>query len=348
MSNQSCIAALVEEYFAPLIGNPKMPISAQSPGGICGVLYGGDVYYFPYGRINENGEAPDKHTVFGLGSVTKTLTASILGQQDYSLLTGSINGYVPNVYELQTNEQNATFAQLATFTAGIKPSIPPKTGNRTNQKEFQDFINGMNPQNLPAPYFYSDSSIGFLAQILMGMQGYSAFDQPDTIDWLRKNLLKPLHMDHTGACTVSDTTHPLSDAFAYQDRSYIPIQYLLWVPWGAAGRVFSTCWDMMIFVQANVGITNINGNEVPESIANGMKIAQRKWASRKPGCGQGFAWAIFEFNPPIIGKDGSLPGVSSYVTVCREQKLGVVMLTNMQGVAIEAAAVGLTMELQRL
>ena len=54
MANLPKLRGLVELYFEPLIYNSGAgcsPSSNQAPGGICGVFYGGEVSYYPYGTI---------------------------------------------------------------------------------------------------------------------------------------------------------------------------------------------------------------------------------------------------------------------------------------------------------
>jgi CubicO group peptidase (beta-lactamase class C family) len=358
MTTQESIKALVDQYFQPLIylpGNGASPSATQAPGGICGVFYGGVNYYFNFGTIDENKTLPDKNTVFGIGSVTKTFTTSILGQQE-ALFSEAVNNYLPPGYQLTGNEVNATFEQLATFTAGI-PDLPEQRQN-ANQGDFISFINGINPPVLPAPNFYSDSSIGFLGQVLMNMAGFNNLDSAEeATTWWQENLFNPLSMNYTGSPAITDDTHPLSKPFLFNKNTnkyqVIKNGYAPWVPWGTAGRAYSTCRDMMKFIRANCGETMIDGKKVDSLILTGMANAQQNWAPpEKPSSGyrQGFAWILINPNGdnPIAGKDGGVPGVSSFITVSPGLKLGVIFLTNMQGVPVQQNAVNLTLELQTM
>jgi serine-type D-Ala-D-Ala carboxypeptidase/endopeptidase len=359
---QQSIKELVDQYFQPLIclpANGNSPSAATAPGGICGVFYGGFNYYFGFGTIDDHATVPDKNTVFGVGSVTKTFTTSILGQNT-SLYSGTdtanweVNNYLPQGYTLSPAELGVTFEQLATFTAGI-PDLPPE-GQSTNQQQFINFINAVNQSTptfpLPTSNLYSDSSIGFLGQVLMSKYGFTNLDSAEEATaWWQQNLFNALSMNYTGAPAITDETHPLSQPFFFNEKTgqYQEIKngYAPWTPWGTAGRAFSTCRDMMKFIRANCGETMVDGKPVSANILTGMANAQKNWAPPEQlnsGVRQGFAWIIINPNSenPIAGKDGSVPGVSSFVTVCPTQKTGVIFLTNMENVPVKNNIVSLT------
>lgn len=357
MSIINQIEGLVSQHFLPMIHvKNTTPNSLQAPGGICGVLYKGEPFFFPYGVINENGTKPSENTIFGLGSVTKTFTTSILGQNDSKLFTKPVNEHLPKGYDLQPEERLVTFEQLATFTGGIVPSVPQSPTDPITQIEFIDFINSRIPNgNLPTKNVYSDSSIGFLAQILMWMSGYRSFDSKSTNTWLQTNLLTELQMNNSGTLPNIDTEHPLSDAFMFDSSSdtYSKTAYAEWVPWGAAGRAYSTCKDMMNFVMANVGISTIEGKIIPPIILNGMKKAQKPYAEMGHSgkdAKQAFSWILWkpDSKDRYVGKDGGIKGVSSYVTAMPSHQIGVVFLTNMQGLNVQDPALSLTEALLKL
>jgi len=142
-------------------------------------------------------------------------------------------------------------------------------------------------------------------------------------------------MRNTGYPPKKDAGHPLSDAFGYCEGDYRRVEYAPWVPWGAAGRVFSSAADMLRFVQANVGVRTIDGKRVPDRILDGMKEAlrPRTGMSKESAQRQAFAWVSWPEELPvksrIVGKDGGINGVSAYVAVNPDLGYGIVTLTNM-------------------
>lgn len=342
------IQQLIDAHFAPLIYQTGLPPSGdRAPGGVCGIYYEGETYYQPLGMIDTSGTPPDENTIFGIGSVTKVLTTSIVGQQSDTVLKSAVKPYLPPGYGLMPGEEEVTFADLATFTGGINPSAPPGKFDNCTQAEFQAFINTMDPDRIPSANQYSDSSIGFLAQIVMGMAGYTTFTADTTGVWFSDNLLTALSMTRTGTWRPPFNADWASYAFNFADGAYQPVSYEPWVPWGAAGRVYSTCADMMNFVQANVGVSQIGGKTISQTILDGMQTAQEPWAPPE-GNGywrQAFAWMIFKSakkGVKFCGKAGGVTGVNSFITVCKDEKLGVVILTNMRGTFPETAAKAIT------
>jgi len=353
-ASQAKIAALVDAYFKPLIYQGQTSDAAKAPGGICGVFYQGQTWYFPYGFINEDHAAPDENTVFGIGSVTKTLTTSILGQQP-SLFLANVNDYLPPGYKLSAGMADLNFQELATFTSGI-PTYPSAQygGDQACAEQFIQFINAVDPAALPAPNVYSDSSIGLLGQLLMYKDEFEIFNRANATAWYKANLLDALSMNSTFAMPAAGPGKNWSLAYSFTNEKdpYVPIDYAKWKAWGTAGRIFSTCSDMINFVQANCGVNEIAGKVVSENILEGMERAQQNNVppiKTKFGKDQAFAWVLFNTDPDgsttFCGKDGGVAGVSSYVTACPGQQLGVVFLTNNQYVPVNSPAINLTQAL---
>jgi beta-lactamase class C len=334
--------------------------SNRAPGGIVGVYVKGETFYFPYGRIDQQKNPPTKDTIFGLGSVTKTFTTSILGQSPELFQKAVTAGPLPPGYRLQPAEANVTFEELATFTGGI-PRLPNNCGLAglppCGQELFVAFINGVTPPGgkLPAPNLYSNAGIGFLGQILMSRDGFTSFGPEQADEWYHRHLFAFLGMEHTRYPPKKDAEHPLSEAYSYGGGAYRTTQYAPWVPWGTAGRVFSTASDMVRFIKGNVGVTTIEGHEVPPIVLDGMKQAllPRTAMTRESPLRQGFAWVVWPEALPvpsqIMGKDGGIDGVSAYVAVNPDLKYGVVVLLNMEGVReIEQRTIDVMNALQAL
>jgi CubicO group peptidase (beta-lactamase class C family) len=338
------IRAIVNKYFAPLIDTTGNPSADKAPGGIAAVYLGEERFFFPYGKIDEAGRAPTRDTVFGLGSITKVFTTSILGQSS-ALFDLPVSDYAPAPFQLSSSEQQVTFSQLATFTGGINPSYPPKADAR-DQAGFVRFINACAPESLPSPDQYSNTSIGFLGQVLISATYPTGYDKADvTQKWYASNLFAPLSMNYTTTAPArKDSAHPLSRAFQYDasTQTYNTTPYEGWCPWGTAGRTFSTAHDMLNFVMANVGVTEIEGQTVPTKILDGMVQALIPRFEMPSGNGsQAFAWVVQPQDRKTKSstrfKNGGLTGVSSVVLVNPERKFGLVLLTNMMDVSPTAA-----------
>lgn len=347
--------------------------STLAPQGIVGVYYDGQCYYQPGAFTGYS--LPSETTAFGLASVTKTFSTAIIGQLGADTLTKEIGKHVPPQFSVQSSAQQCTLSQLAGFCSGL-PSYPyattfaPKSPGAAAEVDFieiidadearyTDYLNSFIPPMLPAPYIYSDIAIGLASQIAMYQAGHDKYGAQSTLGWWSKNLFAPLGMANTGAFdqdggqTVKGDPQPdLMPAYAYDgSQSYQSVGYEGWCPWGAAGRAYSTCEDMLSFVQALVGETTVNGKAVPAILTAGLEQSLTPVSppvypsgSSKPEMTQALAWVVNGSNPnaQFAWKDGSLTGISSYVTVCPDLGLGTVILTNMEGVKVGTAADNLT------
>jgi CubicO group peptidase (beta-lactamase class C family) len=349
------IHRIVDRHAGPLVHADGPPSASQAPGGIVGVYLGGRSHFFSYGTINPEGDAPNRETLFGLGSVTKTFTTAILGQRPH-LLDHSVRGNLPPAFRLDWPEQ-PTFGQLASFVGGINPDTPPGV---TNQEEFVAFINAIPyPGGLPAPWNYSDSSIGLLGQTLMGLDGFPTFDALPTLEWYTQHLFGALGMRWTLPAPVHHALLATPYDLPEGATAYRPIQYAPWVPWGTAGRMFSTADDMVRFIMAAVGVTTIHGLAVPPRITEGIARALQPRATSAPyTCDtvtttqQACAWLAWPPDPEngsvICGKDGGLPGVSSYLAVNPALQYGIILMTNMAGIRVKCPAVAIMRDLMPL
>lgn len=329
------IESIIEQFVGPLVAGSGTASATQAPGGIAAVYYQGQVSYVPFGYMDESGNSPTPQTVFGIGSVTKIFTTSILGQTPELLTETVVKRPLPPGFSLSPEEQPLTYVELATFTGGFPHENPAE-----NQAAFQTAVNNVRPAKLPAENVYSNCSIGFLGQVLMYRDGYQwtspEQNAADADTWYKNHLFDGLSMTSTTAVVPEGT--PLSKAYAYQNRAYVEVQYERWCPWGTAGRIYSTASDMINFIMANVGVATINGNPVPETIRQGLVQALTPWSPKNAQM-QALAWVVTPSGVRI--KNGGLTGVSSCVAVNPTQQSGVVVLLNMKNVDATGAAVSI-------
>lgn len=372
----------------------------QSLGGIFGVYQQADTHenicYVSCGQRQLNGTSPDENTLFELASVTKTFTTAILGKLIYKQWispTESVVPYLPSnswngeQYHLTDNESSVTFQQLASFSGGIcfsdAPSVNLSTANQTiNQSNFVRDINLINPvlpycldnnssnvkpaygmpYFLPTLNFYSNSSVGLLAQILMNIDNFPDVFQADFNGWICNNITAVLDMAHTngclpqqalsGHCTATGSfCNTNSWSAAEYSRGYhisanhyeqgAPFPY---APWAGAGALRSNAHDMINYLRANLGFSTNNNADQLELI-QGMMIAHQpndylpvpsgkatkvNIGSQFPLVGgQGYAWVCETINADVIcGKIGGHTNYRSFVGFNKSKSYGLVILFN--------------------
>jgi CubicO group peptidase (beta-lactamase class C family) len=339
----------------------------------------------------------EKTTVFELASVTKVFTTAILGEHiPFGLdVYYPVKSYLPPGYDLTSAEEGVTFQQLATFTGGFWWSDPPhfKKGVST-QQDFVDAVNGLDPtdapngqgpipgeQDLPTIQFYSNSSVGFLGQILMNMDSTKSrtysFDANGFSNWISDNLTGPLDMKNTRVhpggtlatgylVTPGKNGKPDADSVRVGSQWYTPEPPFPWVPWGAAGALRSTANDMLTFLKANICAHHTSDpdcTDFPSYILSAMATAHNPNEYQPRGllvdpiiqlgvCGsqkeQAWAW-IYEAPPennpnnlkPIIFKGGDHTGFAAFIGFSPDKKYGLVILVNTHPLSIDPAGVNM-------
>ena len=156
-------------------------------------------------------------SVFAIGSVTKTFTTNLLGQkvsQGVLSLSDTLGDFSAQLGTLRPRTGRITLEELGDFTAGLPTYAPRCSKPRTpgclpaprptidayGAARFVDFFRNTKPSApLPAPYEYSDFSVGLLGLLLGSTPGTPLSDA--ALDrWyagVRADLLQPLGMRHT-------------------------------------------------------------------------------------------------------------------------------------------------------
>lgn len=374
----------------------------QTPGAMFGIYKrsnGSDLACFVSCGVRKiGGTAPDENTMFELASVTKTFTAAILGKKQNQGLDvqASVNPDMPTgtwngeSYNLNPSMQPVTYSQLATFAGGVCFSDAPDVvitnpSQLIKQSDFVKDINlldrnsptclGIGPNvrdeysgvKLPTHNFYSNSSVGLVAQILMGLDGYTDMTQPEFNDWLCQHITVPLNMPRTSACLPSEatsgnctlsqigpfcinaaiwTTNEYSTGYRIINGSFIQTIPFPFVPWYGAGNIRSNALEMVNFIKANLDV-NDSVDPLAAEIIAGMQTAHvsRNYLPVPPGDsvrlnvgaqnplrgGQGYAWVCDPINPDptaICGKLGGHDAYQSFIGFQRSKSYGVIILFN--------------------
>jgi CubicO group peptidase (beta-lactamase class C family) len=185
--------------------------------------------FFSYGLANAaSGQPFGPNLAFEIGSVTKVFTTNLLGQEIYHKQQGlndPLSAFPVQLGSFKPLTREVTLEQLADFTAGLpdlaplckdSPMVPGclksdrPTPDVYTAQDFLKFFQNTVPKNyqytksppvasLPAPYFYSDFSIGLLGLILGGNPNVPLSNQAlnGWVSLLNNRLLLPLRMGST-------------------------------------------------------------------------------------------------------------------------------------------------------
>ncbi|PCJ22805.1 MAG: serine hydrolase [SAR86 cluster bacterium] len=300
------------------------------PGLIIGITDDQGSRYYGYGQITlGDGVTPDKDTVYEIGSVSKTFTATLLAsmvQEGLVSLHDPVQSLLPDSVKIpQYNGQQITLAHLSTH----RSSLPRMPGNFTptnplnpyadySVQNMYEFLSSYKlTREIAERSEYSNLAVGLLGHALAGKAG-SSYE-----NLLNIRLLNPLSMDST-AITFSDSMlQRLATPYAYQNDLLTAVQNWDAPALAGAGAIRSTAQDMLKFLATQLGQTN-------STLTAAMKLTQQPqtyYGDKDDRIGLG--WFIStEGEHSYHWHDGGTGGYTSFAAFSVEENRAVVLLTN--------------------
>ncbi|MBE7209617.1 MAG: beta-lactamase family protein, partial [Gluconacetobacter diazotrophicus] len=265
------------------------------------------------------GDRPlDPDSIVEIGSITKVFTTALLAETaDAGLvdLDRPIGTYLPGV-PLRPCTARITPTELADFTSGL-PELPDDVPRRLDRRglanytpaDFLRWLSRTVPDtgcDLPAPYRYSNASVGLLGPIL-----FHATGRPWR-ELLARTITVPLGM----ADTAIDPARPGRVQGHLRDGRPAPPWPVF--SWFAAGALRSTAADMLAFGEAALGHPRVGDRPVPPALVAALRRAMRP-IYQPPGrfFSQGLAWASAPDGTggTMAYKDGGTVGFTTILVV---------------------------------
>ncbi len=287
---------------------------------VFGVVDGDKTEVVAFGKLDD-GKAPDGDTVYEIGSITKTFTATLLAQ---AVLAGRVTldepvaQLLPDFKIPSRGGKEITLGELGTQHSGL-PLLPSNMLPKDPANPYADydvaklkaFLAGYElPRDPDAAYEYSN--VGF------GLLGYAlAQSEHTTYDALADDrIFKPLGMTTSGtAFTDAMRAHlaPGHDTMGQPAKNW-DLDAL-----AGAGAIRSSGADMLRYLKANIGVD-------PSPLTAAMKLAQQP-RSDLPKTGRiGLAWMTTPQG--IVWHNGGTGGYRSFLGFTADGRHGVVILTN--------------------
>ena len=320
-------------------------------GMIVGVSFQGRRSYF--GFAAPGGTAFDADTIVEIGSVTKVFTTALLAE-------AIAEGKVRADDTLQSVMPRRSFApctgqitvlQLADFSSGMPDSagnLPRRLAERgIDNYTSEDFLNwvsrwrdeGGEDCDLPAPYRYSNASVGLLGYILADRLGEG------WEELVRRRITEPLGMTSTAVRVPPDQQGRLAQGYGRDGNPVIPWPVFAWY---SAGALRSSATDMLAFGEAALGHPTINGGTTPPALIAGLRTAMTPiYEPQGRLFGQGMAWVENpgdeeEGTRPVYLKDGGTDGFNSVIVVNPGKDLVVFIAANRADSGIPRLGVALS------
>lgn len=316
------------------------------PGMAVAVTIGGERHFFNYGIASkESGQAVSEKTLFEIGSVSKTFTATLAG---YAEARGALSLADKASHHLPalagSSFEAITLLELGTYTAGGLPLQFP--GEVSDEEEMIAYYRDWRPAHAPGTHrVYSNPSIG-----LFGYLAAKSMGEPFDV-LMERELFPALGLADTYIRVPQEQIGDYAYGYSKEGR---PVRVSPGVLDSEAYGVKTTAADMIRFVEANM-----SPDELDETLRGAIAVTQTGYFEIGPMV-QGLGWELypwpkeldrllagnskgmaFEANaatrldppqPPrknvLVNKTGSTNGFGAYVAFVPAEEIGIVMLAN--------------------
>jgi D-alanyl-D-alanine-carboxypeptidase/D-alanyl-D-alanine-endopeptidase len=289
---------------------------------------------FSYGTksINSN-EPPDANTVFEIGSITKTFTATLAADMFLKgdFLDDTVSHYLPpgQVTMPSKNGVEIRFIHLITHSSGIPRSprgtsypYPPgydpldPYAAYTTEQIYDYLTNYCVLEFTPSTWWsYSNTGMGLMGHVEGLIDGTSY----ETV--LTRNLFNVLNMDNSSLFLTEQQMNNL--AIAHNTNNQIVPNWNAQDIFQGAGFIKSSLNDMFKYLEANMGL-------IQTTLRDAMDLAHEPQFHQGSLGDIGLAWYILELDDGqvIIYHGGGTGGYDSYLGFNKSLSTGAIILFN--------------------
>ena len=278
------------------------------------------------GKSDNKGLILDGNSVFEIGSITKTFTASVLADmvaRGDVTLSDRVQSFLPATVKIPSRGgRDITLLDLVTVSSGLpgmpsnfKPANPNNPYADYSVQQMYDFLSGYTlTRDIGAKYEYSNLGMGLLGHTLAVKAGKSYFDL------LSERILKPLKMGDT-EITLSPRLQPRL-ALGHNNAGAVVANWDLPTLAGA-GALRSTVNDMFKYLAAHLDSTSRPLGKVLAT----THVARTETGN--PNLKVGMAWHILKTpGGSIVWHNGGTGGYRTFMGFDETKRIGVIVLTN--------------------
>lgn len=304
---------------------------AATAGFSIGILQNGQTHFYGYGETeNGNGKIPNENTIFEIGSISKTFTASatLLWAESKGIsLNTPVNNFLPSTIPALTKDnQKIELLHLLNHTSGL-PRLSDDLDDGWNPKnpyahydstKMYNYLKTYTLTRKPGALFeYSNLGMGLAGQILERQTGLT-YEQI-----VKQYIAQPLGMTHT---KITLTTEDLQNAAKPHDKKGKVVSYWDFKAYAGAGALRSNVKDMLLYAKKHLATPT-------DAIGMAFQKVRTNTYTGKGTDGSdykiGLAW--FELtieNQTVYVHDGGTGGFLSFIFICPAKNLAMVYLNN--------------------
>jgi D-alanyl-D-alanine-carboxypeptidase/D-alanyl-D-alanine-endopeptidase len=272
-----------------------------------------------YGDTGNRGR-PGPDTVFAIGSITKTLTATLLAFADRlgtMHLDDPLARFAPSGYRVPDFDgQPITLAHLAEHTSGLPRRVAGPTAPMPPEELWRFLADYQLPRAPGEQFLYSNLGFALLARAMV--QRLNASE-----DELYAGIITtPLGLHDTAIELTAARRARLARGFRPDGQPAVELEHMQGYPaMVGAGWIRSTLNDMMRYLDFELGRIDV-------PLRSLLPVLHRP-RHATPNGSVGLGWQMRDgAHGRIIFKDGAMPGYAAYMVFVPTQGTGVVVLSN--------------------
>lgn len=337
---QSELRRSVDALIEPMMQKERIP------GMAVGVIAAGKSYVFDYGVVSIDTRRPvTDDTLFELGSISKTLTATLASYAEVSgdlSLSDSTSKHMPSL--AGTKFGDVELVNLGTHTPGGVPlQVPDEI---ENEADLIAYLKAWRPSYAAGTYrTYSNLGIGLLGAITATTMG------GDFKSLMQRRLFPALGMKQTYIDVPAARTVDYAQGYTKQGA---PVRMKPGMLSAQAYGVKTTAADMLRFMQANMNLVELDDKlqrAVTRTHTGYFQVGpmtqdliweQYAYPVTLSALLEGNSAAVILHPTPVsrlsppqapisdvwINKTGSTNGFGAYVAFIPKKQIGIVMLAN--------------------
>lgn len=296
-----------------------------------GILQNGQTHFYGYGETeNGNGKIPNENTIFEIGSISKTFTASAIAlwatSKGISLNT-PINDLLPATIPVLTKDnQKIELLHLLNHTSGLprlsddldKGWDPNNPYAHYDSTKMFNYLKTYKLSRKPGTLLeYSNLGMG-LAGVILERQTGMSYEQ-----FIKQNLAQPLGMTRT---KITLTAEELQNTAKPHDDQGKVVAYWDFKAYAGAGALRSTAKDMLLYAKKHLDAPT-------DAIGTAFQQLHQITYNGKGTDGSDYKIGLGWFELTVDSQklyvhDGGTGGFLSFILICPAKNIAMIYLNN--------------------